>query len=321
MDLCEIAALHQTLTTERPTMSNNQPANPLANLNIYHLDQEPKSFQLIYEGRVLDANVYHDWILAGRCLRYAEQTYPPTGLNRFQIWVNWTEQRVPTDEVEVADTAAMAALWNDLALTPRLVRSRDSFDHNAELTGCINENPMASVNMAAELIPGTKLVIKNEVTPTRHNPIQLKMQRLHEQAVTPTFGTDGAACFDIYAILPGSENAVETFYPHAGAVSATVETGWAFEVPVGWVMKVYSRSGQGFKDNTRLANCVGIIDSDYRGPLRVKLTRDDGCALVVRQFDRVAQAMLVRVPAVEFVEVDELSKTVRGDGAYGSTGR
>lgn len=149
MDLCEIAATHQALTQVRPTMSDNQPANPLANLNIYHVDQEAKRFQLIYEGRVLDANVYHDWILAGRCLRYAEQTYPPSGLNRFQIWVNWTEQRVPTDEVEVADTAAMAALWNDLALTPRLVRTGPQFDDTL--------SAQRSREQLAELIPGTKM--------------------------------------------------------------------------------------------------------------------------------------------------------------------
>ena len=156
-------------------------------------------------------------------------------------------------------------------------------------------------------------------SPDPRESVQLKMKRLDEAAIMPTFGTDGAACFDIYAICEFGD--AEAYINSTEHPNVTVETGWAFEVPEGWVMKVYSRSGQGFKDNTRLANCVGIIDSDYRGPLRVKLTRDDGETLFIRHGDRVAQAMLVRVPAVEFVEVEKLSSTDRGEQGYGSTGR
>lgn len=146
--------------------------------------------------------------------------------------------------------------------------------------------------------------------------MKLKVKKLVPGAKLPTFGTAGAACFDLYAHLPG-EAAISTCRP----ARVTIDTGLAFEVPEGYALMVYSRSGQGFKDNTRLANCVGVIDSDYRGQVRVALTRDDGLALFVKHGDRIAQAMLVPVPAVELEEVDELSTTVRGEGAYGSTGR
>lgn len=94
----------------------------------------------------------------------------------------------------------------------------------------------------------------------------MKIKKLHPAAVVPTYGTEGAACFDLYAVQPEAEiRVVDT---------ATVRTGLAFEVPQGFVMLVFSRSGHGFKNDVRLANCVGVIDSDYRGELMVKLTND-----------------------------------------------
>lgn len=144
--------------------------------------------------------------------------------------------------------------------------------------------------------------------------VQLKVMKLDEYAVLPTFGTEGAACFDLYAHLPYDDAAISTCKPHQ---RVTIDTGLAFEVPPGYAMMIYSRSGQGFKDNTRLSNCVGVIDSDYRGQVRVALTRDDCQGIFIKHGDRIAQAMLVPVPTVLFLEVDELSTTVRGDGAYG----
>lgn len=145
--------------------------------------------------------------------------------------------------------------------------------------------------------------------------MQLNVKRLHEEASLPTYATEGAACFDIRACIP-NEAAFSTMH-HP---SVTVPTGLAFEVPENHVMLVFSRSGHGFKNNTRLANCVGIIDSDYRGELMVKLTRDDGESLWVDHNERVAQAMIIPVQQVELIEVEELSETVRGASGLGSTG-
>ena len=148
--------------------------------------------------------------------------------------------------------------------------------------------------------------------------MQLKVQKLHEGAQLPVYATPGAACFDLHACLPNGDAAVDTgSHCHA---TTTVPTGLAFEVPEGHVMLVFSRSGHGFKENTRLGNCVGVIDSDYRGELMVKLTRDDGGMLFFTHGARIAQALVVPYPRVEFVEVDELSATDRGAGGFGSTG-
>lgn len=141
--------------------------------------------------------------------------------------------------------------------------------------------------------------------------IPLYVKRLHPDAILPKYATSGAACFDLHAI----EGAVV-----GDGLPVTFATGLAFEVPPGYVLQVHSRSGHGFKHGVRLANATGIIDSDYRGEVLVKLVADGGGFLHVRAGDRIAQAMLVPVPAVELVEADELSTTERGVGGFGSTG-
>ena len=143
----------------------------------------------------------------------------------------------------------------------------------------------------------------------------LKFKKLHPAATAPVYATAGAACFDLHACT------VDEGTPDNVAGTLTVGTGLAVEVPEGWAMLVYSRSGHGFRHNVRLANCVGVIDSDYRGEVMVKLTHDDlGSPLTVRTGDRIAQAMLVPVYRTELVEADDLSKTMRGTGGLGSTG-
>lgn len=139
--------------------------------------------------------------------------------------------------------------------------------------------------------------------------MKLKVKRLHPDARMPVYATEGAACFDLAALNGGP-----VFH------SATFQTGLAFEVPADHVMLVFSRSGHGFKNNVRLANCVGVIDSDYRGEMQVKLTADQH-PLVVDPGDRIAQAMVLPVEQVQFELVDELSETVRGQNGFGSTGQ
>lgn len=143
--------------------------------------------------------------------------------------------------------------------------------------------------------------------------MKLNVLRMHKDVKLPTYATDGSGCFDLYA------NGLSGYSDCA----ATYNTGLKFEIPEGYVMLVYSRSGHGFRDNIRLANCVGVIDSDYRGELMVKLTNDSeevGMIKMPVHGDRIAQALIVPIPKVEFVEVAELSSTVRGEGGLGSTG-
>lgn len=148
--------------------------------------------------------------------------------------------------------------------------------------------------------------------------IELKVKKLHPDAIIPTYATDGSACFDLYATeTKGSiDSSVGKFYP-----SVVVNTGLSFEIPAGYQMLVFSRSGHGFNCNVRLANCVGVVDSDYRGEVKVKLTADEDGYLQIKKGDRIAQAQLMPVHRVTFQEVSELTETERGAGGFGSTGK
>lgn len=143
------------------------------------------------------------------------------------------------------------------------------------------------------------------------------VKRLQFDAIIPEYHSSGAACFDLHAWLP---------FEGVGCVHPTtpliVGTGLAFDIPDDHVMLIFSRSGHGFKNDIRLANCVGVIDSDYRGEVKVKLTNDnnDGSVFQVKRGDRIAQAMVIPVQRVSFEEVYELGVTYRGEAGFGSTG-
>jgi dUTP pyrophosphatase len=139
----------------------------------------------------------------------------------------------------------------------------------------------------------------------------LKYKRLTVAAYAPRYATDGSGCFDLMASEAGEVGA----HTHG-----EVGTSLAFEIPTGHVMLVFSRSGHGFKNGVRLTNCVGVIDSDYRGEVRISLRNDSPLRFDIKAGDRIAQAMLVPIPYVALVEVDELSDTNRGVGGFGSTG-
>lgn len=149
--------------------------------------------------------------------------------------------------------------------------------------------------------------------------MNLKVKMCHPGARLPTYASAGAACFDLYAVVdhPG-----ELFQ----GTGILVRTGLIFDIPEDYVLMVYSRSGHGFKHDVRLANCVGVIDSDYRGEVMVKLTRDESPGswldpFTISQGDRIAQAMLMPVQQITFEQVQEVGATVRGDGGFGSTGK
>ncbi|WJN63746.1 deoxyuridine 5'-triphosphate nucleotidohydrolase [Erwinia phage Fougasse] len=133
----------------------------------------------------------------------------------------------------------------------------------------------------------------------------------HPSASLPFYASRGSAAADISStdtanIAPGS--------------TAIVGTGLKPEIPEGYVALIYSRSGHGFKNDIRLANCVGVIDSDYRGEIKVKLTNDGNSSFEVQPGDRVAQMMIVPAIQATFEVQENLTSTVRGEGGFGSTG-
>ena len=142
--------------------------------------------------------------------------------------------------------------------------------------------------------------------------LTLKVKRLPDTAKLPTYAHDGDACFDLYADSVTSSHGRTVF---------TCGTGLAVDIPQGYALMVYSRSGHGFNHYTRLSNAVGVVDSGFKGELMVKLTCDRQLTYHPVVGDRIAQAMLIPVPVVTFEEVDSLSESDRGAGGFGSSGK
>lgn len=142
--------------------------------------------------------------------------------------------------------------------------------------------------------------------------MQVNIQMLDPKAILPEYKTDGAACFDLHALDGYSIKMVD---------SQTFRTGLAIEIPPGFVMRIYARSGKAFKHDVCLTNGVGVIDSDYRGEILVRLTNHGWGEFTVEPGDRIAQAIIEPFERVVFQPVNSLGATARGTSGFGSTGR
>lgn len=146
--------------------------------------------------------------------------------------------------------------------------------------------------------------------------MNVNVKRLHPTAVIPTFGSKEAAGCDLYANL-NAEGGKLTIMPGA---KYFVRTGIAMEIPCGYAGFLYARSGLACKRGLRPANCVGVIDSDYRGEIVVTLYNDSSEVQTINHGERIAQLILAPYLRPTFVEVDELNNTERGAGGFGHTG-
>ena len=140
------------------------------------------------------------------------------------------------------------------------------------------------------------------------------VKRLCPQAVVPTYGSEYAAGADLYACLeePVTVQPGETYW---------VSTGISLEIPQGYAGFVYARSSMGTKRGLAPANKVGVIDSDYRGEVRVVLLNHSNEPQTIAPGERVAQLVIAPVYTPGFEEVEELNDTQRGSGGFGSTGK
>ena len=130
----------------------------------------------------------------------------------------------------------------------------------------------------------------------------------------PTYESAGAAGADCYARID------ERIVLKAGK-QVTVPLGFAVEVPEGYEMQIRARSGNARKHGIGVVNGIGTIDSDYRGEVCTILINHSDEDFEINPGDRVAQAVIAPVIQAKWVEVEELSETVRGEGGFGSTGK
>ena len=181
----------------------------------------------------------------------------------------------------------------------------------------------------------TAAVKKNKTT-------SLKFYKLNEQAQLPVFATKQSACFDLYANLIADENvqyygAIQTkelprrvsfdinsnrnFIQLNNMERMLIPTGLIADIPDGFSVRLHSRSGLAFKQGVYLANCEGIIDSDYVDPIFAMVTNISNVPTRIYDGDRICQGELVRCEKYTLNESDEAptQKTDR-EGGFGSTG-
>ena len=144
--------------------------------------------------------------------------------------------------------------------------------------------------------------------------MEIKIKKLNERAVLPEYASGEAAGADLRS---AEENDVTV----APGETVFIGTGLSAAIPEGYVGLVYARSGLACKSGLAPANKVGVIDSDYRGEIKVALHNHSSLARTVAAGERIAQLVIAPVVHAVFAESEELGKTERGEGGFGSTGK
>jgi dUTP pyrophosphatase len=145
--------------------------------------------------------------------------------------------------------------------------------------------------------------------------LRVNVKKLHPEAVIPRYAKPGDAGMDLYAV-----DVKEHFDSFRDEVTKViVDSGLAFEIPEGYVGLVFPRSSIQ-TTGSRLSNCVGVIDSGYRGSVKAVFDLVDPTLTYYEKGDRFAQIIIIPYPQVALIETDVLSETERGEGGFGSTG-
>lgn len=142
------------------------------------------------------------------------------------------------------------------------------------------------------------------------NSNELRVKKLVPEAIIPTRGSVNSAGMDLYAVGE---------YEIAPGGMKMISTGLAFAIPKNHFGAIYPRSGCATKQGLRLANCVGVIDADYRGEVKVALYNDSTEFQHVYNGNRIAQMIIQAYKDMPLIETDNLDRTARGEGGFGST--
>lgn len=142
----------------------------------------------------------------------------------------------------------------------------------------------------------------------------IRIKRLNEHAVIPTYGTEFSAGADLYACITESITL-------APGETRLIHTGLAMEIPAGYAGLVYARSSLAVKRGLAPANKVSVIDSDYRGELMIPLHNHSAVSQTIEPAERIAQIIFTPYYSACFEEAESLEDTARGTGGFGSTGK
>lgn len=143
-------------------------------------------------------------------------------------------------------------------------------------------------------------------------PVEVKL--LYDDAKMPYKASDYAVGHDLFAYIPDGSVSIKS------GQTVKIGTGIAVSTPSGCWSGLFARSGLATKKGLRLANSVGVVDPDYRGEIIVALHNDSNETQTVNNGERIAQIAILPYYPAEFIQVDNLPETNRGDGGFGSTG-
>ena len=144
--------------------------------------------------------------------------------------------------------------------------------------------------------------------------IKVLVKKLNPKAELPKYKTEGSSGMDLMALI-------EKSITIKSQNSALIPTGLSIAIPEDMEVQIRPRSGLAAKSNISVLNTPGTIDSDYRGEIKIILFNHGKEEFTVNNNDRIAQMVLMPVLKAEFKEVEELPKTIRGSGGFGSTGK
>lgn len=148
--------------------------------------------------------------------------------------------------------------------------------------------------------------------------VNIRVKKIYEDAMIPTQGSEWAAGADLYAYI--SDNGYGRDIGIAPGQTVMVGTGISMAIPKAYWGGVFARSGLASKQGLAPANCVGVVDPDYRGEVKVALHNHSDEHRLIQHGDRIAQLVIVPLPRATYKEVRELDDTARGDGGFGHTG-
>lgn len=202
-------------------------------------------------------------------------------------------------------------ILNQIQFMPALDLEREKNGFK-ELIDEINSDSDLSDNkkeLLTSLIEKTS-VLALELAQNPRERVEVKIQKINEDAVIPKYAHDSDAGADIYAIED------VTLKPHTTVV---VKTGIKVAIPLGYMINIVPRSGLSAKTSLRIANTPGTIDANYRGEIGVIMENTGNLSVTINKGDRIAQMLIMPIPMIKWIESDELDETDRGEGGFGST--
>lgn len=203
------------------------------------------------------------------------------------------------------------AILDQLELTPinDIKQERESLIEAINEIDTIEELSFNKKDFLKTMLKETMDIISVLIVNPRET-VKVKIQKINENAILPTYAHDTDAGADIYAI----EDTV--LKPHSTNI---VKTGLKVAIPAGYMINIAPRSGLSAKTTLRIANSWGIIDSEYRGEIGIIMENTGNLSVTISKGDKIAQMLIMPTPMIKWEEVTQLDETKRGEGGFGST--